>query len=362
MADIDINNTSVMIVTGQHSIFNNYFIDKIRDKCIKDIGVDISDLISEFGINKNSEDSGADNLDFNTFIQTVGTPNLSGRWYCKEDFKYITAKQLQRLEEYIKKPNKNGVLVVEIRDFKDYVKYLKNNVIANSKDSHLIQLSFPDRRSLIMVVRDIFESRGMKIDIRAAELFVMRMSNSYGDYGSIIDKIQNKSKNKKITYDVVSDALKGYENFVIDDLIDRLVVPFNSNKLVSTRKVYKILKVLMDEYGARVLNNIIKSKIKEYIEFKIAINRGLIPIGIKFSVVEAKSRLWKGNIIDKRGDYIFRRMAETAAKTTLKDWVQMGLILEGVINKYSDESSERVLNMVANRSILPADYILESIK
>ena len=140
-------------------------------------------------------------------------------------------------------------------------------------------------------------------------------------------------------------------NFVIDDFILRLLEPMTSDRTNGKNKIYKMLGSLIDEFGARGLVNVLKSKIDDYIEFRLAINTGIIPIKVRYSVPEAKNRLGEKHKLSRYSDYTFRKMATIASSTSMRDWMYMKMILSNA-SKMSDTSYEKVLYSIVNRSVL----------
>ncbi len=113
-----------------------------------------------------------------------------------------------------------------------------------------------------------------------------------------------------------------------------------------------MISALSQEFGPEKLVSKITYKIDDYIEFRIAINSGAIPIKVKYSVDEAKKRLGEESRLSKLSDFQFRRMSYIASQTSLKDWTYMRLILHNVTLKYKAESYEKVLYSLVNRSNL----------
>lgn len=343
----------VMIVTGPYNIFNNIVIDELKKRTIEDEKVEENeDLLAEFGVSVSAELKVSNSVDFETFMEVVNMPNVNGKWFCAVDITSIPKKSRELLKKYITNPSINGILVVYSTNFKDYMEFLRNKTINQSKNSHVIQLSFPNRTVLKQLVRQLFEDRNVKIKDKSVELFVMRLSNSYDDYEEVIDEISNGREGTELTYEEVAEGLKGIQNFILDDLIYRLLIPVTSNKTTVNKKVYQMMYVLSSEYGPDKLVSKLRYKINDYIEFRVAINSGLIPIKVKYSVDEVKKRLGEESRLSNISDFQFRRMAHIASQTSLKDWVYMRLILNNVTNRYNSESYEKVLYSLVNRSNL----------
>lgn len=364
----------VMLIMGPYNIFNNIVIDEIKDRCtyketisasgwlfdeFDDIEDNISDGATETGDNITITNS----VNLDTFMTVNNVPSLYGIWFCSVDYSTMTKKQKDWLNKYIKSPSQYGRLVVYISDFRDYKFFLKNKIVLNSSIIHAIQLGFPSRQALEIIVRALFEDRGVYIEQKAIELFIMRMSASYDQYEEIIDKIilesvpkdlegQDKTWKYTVTYDDTLAAMKGIENFVLDDFLNKLLVPLASDRTTGRNRIYRMLGALLKEMGAKELVTKLKYKINDYIEFRLAINSGEIPILVRFSVPEAKERLGEDSKITRFSDYTFRRMAQIASQTSLRDWVYMKMILSKPSKMSGNAEYERALYSLISRSVL----------
>lgn len=358
------NDCKVMFVTGQYDVFNNIVVDRYREKCSIHIkphdGAD-SGLLSDFGFNPNTEIKVSNNLELNTFMTTNAMPGINGLWFCSSSLDSLTKKQLDWLKIYIKKPSENGILVLSSKSYKYYKPWLSNRIVLNSQDVGIIQLSFPDREILKSLVVEKFSQRNVIIQDAALDLFIVRMSSSYDDYDLIMDKIcsenlpldyLSKTDEKfEITYDMAFESLRGIENFVIDDFIVKLTDPLSSDNITGRKPVFKIMNYLVQEYGARKLVGMLLKKINELIEFRLAINDGYIPVIVNYNVAESKKLLGESSSITKKSDYQFKRLSRIAARTSLKDWLYMQMILMNT-NKFSEESYSKALYNLVTRSVL----------
>lgn len=355
---------AVMVVTGPYNIFNNLVIDELRERCKGNTSIKMdSGLLEEFGIETNEEIQVSNSVDFETFRNVINMPSINGKWFSNTDILLLTKKQRDWLNNYIVNPSLNGVLTIFANEYKDYKKILTNKTILNSKYVHVIQMSFPTRDSLKYLTRKLFAQRNAKIEEGALDLFITRMSNSYDKYEEIIDRIclatfpegylqMNPDELPAITYQQAFECMKGIENFVIEDFLDRLTMPLNSDKLSGRGLIYKMLGYLIEEYGPKDLVKRLLNKIDTLIQFRLAINEGYIPILVNFNVEEAKTLLGEESSIAKLSDYQFRKNAQLASKTSLRDWVYMKMILSNIRYIYSKESYEKALYSLVVRSTL----------
>jgi len=342
-----------VFITGPYSIFNNIVSDRFKEMSVEDEEVELDPRLSaDFGMADFGDTKINTSVDIDTFRDVIGAANVNGKWYCKVYWGNLTKKQKEYVQEYMKSPNKNGYLMVVIEGYGDYRFFLRSRLLMNSKESHLIQLSFPNRKILREIVMELFKDRGVSLTEEAAELFVMRMSNAYDDYGNIIDRVMEMVSGGVIDKKIMEKGLKGVENYVIDDFIEFLLRPLSGPEISKNRKVYKMYGALVREMGAKAVLMKTRYKVDELIEFRRAINNGLIPIQVRFSVEEAKKRLGEESKLGKIADFRFRKLAELASKTSLKDWFYMQTLLSRVSGMTSDEECERILFTLVHRTVL----------
>jgi hypothetical protein len=357
------NKTCVLFVTGQYKVFNNFVIDKVKDICrgsLSDILAGSEAVEESFGEFKHMSRSGDDiisKVDFLTFIDVVNTPAVLGKWFCYADYSLMTKKEKNILERYIKKPSENGVLVIESTEYKDYKPLLGSKVIKGSEKVHLIQLSFPHRGTLVHFVENMFKSKGVDVTRQAVELFIMRLGTAYDEYTTIIDSIASNYKNVSMTYREMVAALKGVEEYNIDDFIVQLTCPIRT-RAIRKRKIYRMLGALLEDMTPRELAYKLKSKLDDLIEMRLAINNGYVPINVVFSVPEAKDRLPENSRLRNLNDYTFRRYAEVASRTSLKDWLFMKMMLDGAGRTWDNIKYERLLYSLIHRGQVTTEALL----
>lgn len=363
----DINNDKlyekcrVLFITGEYSIFNNLVEDKIRDICRgEEEGAEISEeLLEEFG---GADELGKINdMELETFLEAVRIPPLNGKWFTSLDYKFLTKKQREKLMAYIKRPNDNGILVIKINEYKDYRELLYNKIIANSEETHLIQLQFPNREGLKEIVYKKLREKQVELPERAVDIFVMRMGINYDEYEETLDYICLDREGTHISISEFNQIMKGIENYDIDDFIEFLLRPMNSKKISSNRKIYRMVESIISDIGARSAVYKIRRKIDSLIDFRILINSGIIPINVKYSVAEAKERIGEDHKLYKINDYSFRRNAKLASKTSLKDLVYIKMILSNIDVKWDEKEYEKALFSVIHRSTLSPERLINDI-
>lgn len=363
------NNSKVIFIAGPYNVFNNIVSDNFKTMCTPESTFKMDEeLYKEFGIDVGGPIKVSNVVDFETFMLVVNTPSIEGKWFCNTDYGTLTKKQKERLMNYIRKPNDNGVLSLFSTEWHDYKFLLNNKIISSSAFINIIQLSWPNRDTLYEVLRGLFRARNAKIEERGLELIILRMSDSYDEYVDIVDKICNENLPDGyltmkpedlpvITYDQVFESLRGIENYVLDDFIERITRPLTSDKMVNSANggnalSFRMMKILIEEYTARGLVSKLKYKIDDFIEFRVAINSGKIPILVNFSVAESKELIGEESKLYKLSDYQFRKMARIASQTSLIDWLYIKLMLNNIYYRFEDTSYEIALFSMLSRSVL----------
>lgn len=357
--------TRVMFVLGKYVWFNNMVCDTLKYMCAEqdnafNASIGIGD---DFGIEESNDgDILTNSVDFSTFMEVIGVASINGKWYCRTEYSTLNKKQKEQLFKYIKEPSDNGTLVITSDDWMQYKDILKNRILSFSKVSHVMQLSFPNKQILKGIVAQSFSERGIEIESSAVDFFTMRMSSAYDKYEEQINSIVDMHKEPILTVKDLKVYMKGIENFIVDDFISELLKPMSSDK-TNSKKVLKIMMALEDEFGAKNLLYQLIKKIEEYIEFRLLINTGYIPIGINYFYNDIINKLPDPKKYEKMNEWVFRKRAETASLTSLRDWEYMKLILSKAIEnvKISDTEldikCQKALYELATRSVMTPDRL-----
>jgi hypothetical protein len=351
-------NSQILFVAGSYPIFSNMIVDRSNDLCKGAITFDLS-LFDEFNLDTAAD--AYDKLDFDSYLTYVKGRKMVGKWFCSVDYKNLNKKQQESLVEYMKYPSDNGLLVVVLTDWRDIKGFSKNKSIQKGSKLNLIDLSWPNRKVLQDVLLKLFKDKGVDVDTSAIQLFIMRMGNQYNDYMEEIDKICLGNDKKRITYQMMLSYLDGVTNYAIDDFVMAIIKPVKNDKVVITRKAYKVLHTLVDDLGARGLVMKLRSRVNLYIEYRLNINNGNIPILVPYSVKEVQEKLPDNSIIKNVSDVSFKRNAKIASLTSIRDWYFIKMILNSANNSNSDEDYMRVLLAVIHRAIFNQDRLLNVI-
>lgn len=292
--------SGVIFVCGRYPVFNSLVIDKARDSTRKNINIDlnaISDIMNEFAPTTDSSDDGltGQSINFNEFVNYVRTPAILGRWFCSTEFKSLTKKDKDRLWTYIKKPNLNGLLVINVTDFKDAMTIRKNSVVQRSQYIALFQLNYPPRVELANIVINMFAKHDIQIDNKTSNYFIMRMSEYYDDYESKVNEVAiDAGRTKIITFDRMKSLLKDTENYMFDDFIMRLTKPIP----LDPKKEW--------EYTEKEKNELINEQIKKddikekRNRIKVPVKSSNIKVEIKKETEEEKKEVQQAIENDKR--------------------------------------------------------------
>lgn len=357
--------TRVMFVLGKYTWFNNMVCDTLKSMCINtenefNASIGIED---EFNIkDSDANESAYNSVDFATFMEVIGVPSINGKWYCRAEFSTLNKKQKVTLFKYIKEPSDNGILIITSDDWLQYKDILKNKILLFSKVSNIMQLGFPNKQILKGIVAQSFSEKGIEIESSAVDFFIMRMSSAYDKYEEQINSIIDIHKSSVLTSKDLKVYMKGIENFIIDDFVSELLKPMVSDK-TNSKKVLKIMMTLEDELGAKNLVYQLLKKIEEYIEFRLLINTGYIPIGINYFYKDIIKSLPDPKKYEKMNEWVFRKRAETASLTSLRDWEYMKLILNKAIENIEITDAElnikcqKALYELSTRSVLTPDRI-----
>lgn len=342
--------SSVLFITGDIDIINNIVLDELKRKSLNEnlgeFSIDDS-LANDFNVNINNNDI-LTSVSVNEFIDMSHTPSIIGKWFCSVDYKTLANNEIELINNYILNPSEYGVLAIISRDYKDYRKYLNNKTIQKSTVCNLIQLSFPNKTGLTWVVKKLFLERGLSVTNPAIDLFIFKMGNSYNEYRDIIEYIAINCNKKEINYEDMKTYLKNIARYDIDDLIIEILKPLKKRG----NTVFKVLANVLSESNVKDIINKMRYRIDDYIELRILINKGIIPIKVKYSISEVKEKIGKESRLYKIPNFRFKEMSRIASMTSLRDWVYIKLILDRLNPMSSDIEYERALYDIVHRSRL----------
>ena len=352
------NNCNVAVITGRNHIFIDMVIDTFKDMVDSETNeLTTSELDGEFNVRE--EEYSGNYVDIDTFKDVIESPSINGRWVCICDYKSLNKKQKGYIDLYKRKPSSLGLLIVYSTDFVDYRNMLKDNILKMSLRSHIFDLSFPHWSTLKEIINSIFESKGKRIDVNALEQFTIKIGKAYDNLYELVDLVIDESVGPCISNIDVKRAMKGIENFTIDDFIEQMLQPL-TNDSANNKKIYRIMASMIDEYGSLKLAKKMLSTVNELIEFREYINIGTIPVKINYIYNDCIKEIGKDSKISKYSEYRFRKLAMTAAQTSLEDLVYIKIMLMKAVRTYNEEERFGLLYDTVTRSVLN-DNIIDNI-
>lgn len=381
------NTARVMFITGKNVTFNNYVGDTLKQLCQIDTAEIVTTknantgIFEEFGIevetDEDDSDIGVNSVDFDTFLEVINVVSINGKWFCRADYHELrSGKRKEKLEKYIKNPSDNGMLVITSMEWSEYRELLRNRVIRSSKNTHLIELSYPTKDALKEIVESLFADRGLKLGNEGKELFILKMGNRYDEYETVINSIASIATDSGIIEKVESiedidecvelgikqlkEFMKGIEYYILPDFVRQLTTPLTSDK-TNSKKILRVMAALIEENGAVALVRKLIKIINECIEFRVYMNKGIIPVGMNYFYKEVLRDMPES--YEKMPEWKFKRKAELAVCTSLRDWIYMKLILESALvdetigEELKTLKCKRALYDVCTRSVLTPDRI-----
>ena len=362
----------VICIFGKYAYFNKKVSDRVKRICqdsITRVSINNIGLDAEFGIDDSENENVSTSLDFDDFMKTVDSPSINGLWYCVTSYNVLTKAQKDQFIRYIRDPSPNGRLVIISEDWMEYRELLRNRILTTSFASSYIELSFPDRKLLKNILIQDFADRGIELDSKAADLFLIKLSKAYDKYEETIDTVAEKfigdrddsEKQTGLVYMSVNDmkdCSKGIQYYVIEDFVYALLKPMSSGR-TNSKKVLKIMSALVDDMGADDVLYKVKKVVNESIEFRELINKGIIPIKLKFfykDVMKSIEDIYgEKNKYSKMSEYAFRQKAHLASETSLRDWVYMKIIIDKALSYHNANDTDRykaAIYELCTRSVL----------
>ena len=375
--------TSTWVVISDNALLLNYATDKIKnnqkeqDILKKSLSAIPTNLLATPITDMNTEIIEEDSsLSVCTLEEVWKRPGkaLNGRWWCLANYDNMSKKDRVNLSNYIKNPCKTGTLVITVSEYKNIFEVKKMRTLSTSQTCHLLNIQYPSRITLSKIVHELFTEQHVKLTQEQINMFIMKMGTAYEDYKDSIDKfISNLSTIItipetdciEITIDNFKAASKNIEHFEVNDLLRYITKPINSAKpLNGRRQVHKILKQLLSSLTAKELCNKLKYRVHDMIAYRSAINSGLIPVKIPYSVVQIQDTLEENLLnsrIKKASAYAFKRNTYISSLTSIEDWLYIYLMLENIPKFAKDEQYLAVLLHVVNRTAISNDRLMNNI-
>ena len=340
------------VITCRSYLFINMVIDTFKGIAIDDDNVfkDEYNLDDEFGLGE-SQSQYSNYVSIDTFKDVVNSPSINGKWLCVCDIKTLSKKQLGFIENYKRNPSRHGILLVYGTEYRDYKNYLKDVVLNGSKHSHIISMNYINTNTLSTIVDYMFKQKGIVIDVNAMRYFIVKVGREYDSIDDMIDLVVEESAGGVVSILEVKRALKGIDNFSIDDFIQAIV------EGKSTKKVCSMLAAMVMQYGSVKLVSKLEWEINTLMDFRKYINSGAIPVSIGYIYNDCIKEIGKDSRIAKLQEKPFRYKALLAAQTSMRDLVYIKMILNGASGTYNEEICFRALYDVVFRKTMWEDRI-----
>lgn len=347
----DLVEANVIMVFGDKPLFNNMVIDECRRKCENIHSMIDNEVIGEFGTEYKNRPS-INKVEYKEFMSVCYMPSVAGTWYCKVRLSELSEKELDWLRKYIKNTSNYAKLVIEETEYKNYYKWLRNRLIEYSKNVHIIQLSFTTNKELMTIVDKMFRNRRVMLSEESVRFFIRRMGGRYDLYADTIRELTPCADNEncivqKWEVDTIKGLMVNIQHYSIDMLLAEIIKGTHSRKLNSNVRIIKLLKYLEDEYGSNTLVSKLNKEIEILIRFRLWINEGKIPVGMKFPLEEVKDKLDKN-----MNKHVFKNRVIMASRMSIEELV----FIKSVIERYYARS-EQCLFIIAIRKSLTGNEI-----
>lgn len=341
---------SVVFVYSKYAAFKNYIVDKIK----YEINKEVQNYIPEY-----SENIGS--LSFIEYIKNVSIPFMFGKWYCNVNYSELSKSDKDKLFLYAKNISTNGILVVVLSEYKDYLSLSKLVSIKNNEKLCLYNVSFPSRNDLKKIITDL--TPGISWQSEALDNFILRIADKYNEIGIYTGKIKERNI-KQVNEKVVKEVFGGVENYVFDTLIKAILLMPTKK----ANKVFRVYSIIKNEMSSTVILSRLSREIESIKMARMIIDDGYVPGSLPYNAVESINRVnsnyekiceadYKG-LTDRQ--YKFRKYIKFALLTTLRDIYFIENIIDMYKAKYkymSEDIAEACIINIILRGMLSIDTI-----
>lgn len=345
-------NSGFLFVASPNYVFINMIIDTVLSIANNNefMEYNTNRIDEEFGISTDVNYSG-NTVDIDTFRKVVYSPSINGKWVCICDYKTLSKKQKSYIEMYSRYPSELGIMLIYSTDYKDYKRYLKDLVLNTSKRANILDLNYVHDKTLKEIVRSMFAQKGKSIEVNALNYFIVKVGRTYDEIENMMDNVIEETAQQRISIVEVKRALKKVENFTIDDFMVAITQPISNDK-TNNKKVYRMMVAMIELYGLDGLVRKMMYEINILIEFRMYINKGIIPVSIRYIYNDCIKEIGQKSRISKYSENTFRRKALIAAQTSIRDLVYIKMILNKAINSYNETVMYRAVYDIVTRTVL----------
>ena len=346
----NINKYNVIFIYSKYAAFKNYIVDKIK----YEINKEVQNYIPEY-----SENIGS--LSFIEYIKNVSIPFMFGKWYCNVNYSELSKSDKDKLFLYTKNISTNGILVVVLSEYKDYLSLSKLVSIKNNEKLCLYNVSFPSRNDLKKIITDL--TPGISWQSEALDNFILRIADKYNEIGIYTGKIKERNI-KQVNEKVVKEVFGGVENYVFDTLIKAILLMPTKK----ANKVFRVYSIIKNEMSSTVILSRLSKEIKIIKMARMVIDDGYVPGSLPYNAAESINRVnssygkiceadYKG-LTDRQ--YKFRKYIKFALLTTLRDIFFIENIIDMYKAKYkymSEDIAEACIINIILRGMLSIENI-----
>ena len=347
----NINKYNVIFIYSKYAAFKNYIVDKIKHE----INKEVQNYIPEY-----SENIGS--LSFTEYIKNVSIPFMFGKWYCNVNYSELSKSDKDKLFLYTKNISTNGILVVVLSEYKDYLSLSKLVSIKNNEKLCLYNVSFPSRNDLKKIITDL--TPGISWQSEALDNFILRIADKYNEIGIYTGKIKERNI-KQVNEKVVKEVFGGVENYVFDTLIKEILLMPTKK----ANKVFRVYSIIKNEMSSTVILSRLSREIESIKMARMIINDGYVPGSLPYNAVESINRVnsnYENKICeaDYKGltdrQYKFRKYIKFALLTTLRDIYFIENMIDMYKAKYkymSEDIAEACIINIILRGMLSVETI-----
>lgn len=347
----NINKYNVIFIYSKYAAFKNYIVDKIK----YEINKEVQNYIPEY-----SENIGS--LSFIEYIKNVSIPFMFGKWYCNVNYSELNKSDKDKLFLYTKNISTNGILVVVLSEYKDYLSLSKLVSIKNNEKLCLYNVSFPSRNDLKKIITDL--TPGISWQSEALDNFILRIADKYNEIGIYTGKIKERNI-KQVNEKVVKEVFGGVENYVFDTLIKEILLMPTKK----TNKVFRVYSIIKNEMSSTVILSRLSREIESIKMARMIIDDGYVPGSLPYNAVESINRVnsnYENKICeaDYKGltdrQYKFRKYIKFALLTTLRDIYFIENMIDMYKAKYkymSEDIAEACIINIILRGMLSVETI-----
>ena len=348
--NLDIKDVSakynVIVLLSNNMFYTKGVIDILQDelgyKGVDDINLD------GFGIMGSIVDIKKSYSSLNDYISNIATPSLYGRHFYVCDYGGLNANEIKKLHEYNKHSNSNGLLVVTVNEYKNYVRFMGKEYTNNN--SVMVLHGYVSKDVLKPILKTYLAKNNISYDNEnTLETLMYQVGSKHSIYFDLVSRLDGYGG--KLTYEILKNELQDVQNVDVLDLLVLILKNKSSKKLLKKNNIYKTLDLLLGMYKVEDIIKKMRYYINDLIKLRNIINSGKIPLVKNLDIEKVLMSLedsFKGITAYRMGKYI-----AILEETSLVELLCVQFILNevtfselgnynkllGIINRYSIKDS-----------------------